>query len=70
MTEQSDDFVQLIRRRVEVKKVPRGEEPIVQLRLSADQRVVQVKQTYSSDLYSVDRKTVDYVFEVWTEWRG
>lgn len=58
-------LVQIVKHRVEIKRVPRGKDPVIEMHLESHQRVVQIRDRWSSD-YS-DRKTVDHVFDVWIE---
>lgn len=63
----SPELVQVYKRRVEIKKVKRGQEPVIQLILRPNERVVTVRSLWVHDY--VERATIDHVFEVWIEAR-
>ena len=60
------DHVQIYVRRVRVEKLERGAQPVFELALPENERVIQI------DHFTLDyarRKTVDHVADIWIEAR-
>lgn len=60
-------YTQLVRRKLEVEKVPRGAQPVFEAHLEEHERIVGVDHHFERDYAS--RKTVDHVAYVWVEVR-
>lgn len=61
-------LVQISRQQLRVDRVPRGVEPLLELNLEDNQRVVGI-EARSSHYERVERKTIDWHFTVYVETR-
>ena len=61
-------LVQLTKVTLSCERVPRGQNPVFQLDLDDDRRIVSVEYYWSVD--QEHRQTVDHFVVVWVEWRG
>lgn len=61
-------LVQLRRMVVEIKKVPPTEDPLAEIHLPEDSRILHVESIRCTPL--AGRKTQDWTIVLWTEWRA
>jgi hypothetical protein len=65
-------LVQITKVEGRIMRVPKGETPIIELNLDEDRRVINVARLEPIDPYSranEDRKTLDWKYTVYVEWR-
>lgn len=60
--------VQVARREGEIERVPRGQQPLLELHLTHDQRIVSVEMKRRS-WDDLERKTVDWYWVAYVETR-